>query len=70
MLVWTREAKWTVFWTDLYLKVEGNRSFGPKKCGLDATKDDLRQWNLQAETSQSRSERENWKLLVTHMLGM
>ena len=41
--------------------MEGNRSFGPKKCGLDATKDDLRQWNLQAETSQSRSEQRKLK---------
>ena len=41
----------------LDLEVEGNRSRGcPKKCWFDAIKDDLRQWNLQAETYQNRSE--------------
>ena len=41
----------------LNLKVEGNRSRGcPKKGWLDAIKDDLRQWNLQAETCKYHSE--------------
>ena len=41
----------------LDLEVEGNRGRGrPKKCWLGAIKDDLRQWNLQAETCQNRSE--------------
>ena len=44
----------------LDLEVEGNRSRGrPKKCWLDAIKDDLRQWNLQAETCQNRREWRN-----------
>ena len=42
----------------LNLEVDRNRSHGrPKKRWLVAIKDDLRQWNLQAETSQNRSER-------------
>ena len=41
----------------LDMEVEGNRNCGcPKKRWLDAMKDDLRQWNLQAETCQSWSE--------------
>ena len=44
----------------LDLEVEGNRSRGrPKKCWLDPIKDDLRQWNLHAETCQNRSEWRN-----------
>ena len=43
--------------------MEGNRSCGhPKKCWLDAIKDDLRWWNLQAETHLNCSEcREQFK---------
>ena len=38
------------------LEVEENRSRGhPKKCWLDAIRDDLRHWNLKAETCQNRS---------------
>ena len=41
----------------LDLEVEGSRSCGcPKKCQLDAIKDNLGQWNLQAETSKNQSE--------------
>ena len=41
----------------LDLEMEGNRSTGrPKKRWLDTIKEDLRQWNLQAETCQNRSE--------------
>ena len=41
----------------LDLEVEGNSSRGrQKKCQSDAIKDDLRQWNLHAETCQIRSE--------------
>ena len=37
--------------------MERNRSRGrQKKCWLDAIKDDLRQWNLQAETCQNCCE--------------
>ena len=35
----------------------------PKKCWLDVINDDLRQWNLQAETCQNQSEW--WKQLKT-----
>ena len=39
------------------LKMKGNRSHArPKKCWLDAIKNDLRQWNLQAETCQNHSK--------------
>ena len=39
------------------LEVERNRSRGlPEKCWLDAIKDDLKQWHLQAKTCQNRSE--------------
>ena len=35
----------------LDLEVEGSRSRGgPRKCWLDGIKDDLRQWNIPAET--------------------
>ena len=41
----------------LDLEVEGNRSRGrQKKSWLDAIKDDLRQWNLEAKACQNRSE--------------
>ena len=41
----------------LELEVEGNRSRGrPKKCWLGAIKDDIRQWNHQAETCQNLRE--------------
>ena len=41
----------------LDLKVEGSRSRGrPKKCWLDAIKDDLRQWSLLSKICQNRSE--------------
>ena len=40
----------------LDMEMEVNRSCEhPKKCWLDAIKDDLRQWSLQAETCQNRS---------------
>ena len=52
-----------VKWTELYigqildLEVVGNRTCGhPKKYWLVAIKDDLRQWNLRAETCQNWSE--------------
>ena len=46
------------------LEVEGNRNPDrPKKCWLDAIKDDLRQWNFQAETCKNCSEW--WKRLKT-----
>ena len=46
--------------------MERNRNFGPKKCGLDATKDELRLWNLQAETSQSHSEQRKQLKSTSH----
>ena len=49
----------------LDLEVKGNRSRDcPKKCWLDAIKDNLRQWNLQAETYQNRSEWEKVRVRV------
>ena len=58
-LLWFRHVKRSELYTGqiLDLELEGNRSCGlPKKCSLDGIKDDLRQWNLQAETCQNRSE--------------
>ena len=41
----------------LDLEVEENRNHDhPKKCWLDAIKDDLRQWDLQAETCQNHKQ--------------
>ena len=51
-LHWFGHVKQSELYTGeiLYLEVEGTRSRGhPKKCWLDAIKNDLRQWNLQAE---------------------
>ena len=49
--------------------MERNRSRGRQKCWLDAIKDDLRQWNLQAETWMEWMEEtiENCK---SHVLGV
>ena len=58
-LLWFRHVKPSELYTGqiLDLELEGNRSRDlPKKCSLDAIKDDLRHWNLQAETCQNRSE--------------
>ena len=56
-LRWFGHMKWTGLYTGqiLDLEVEGNRSRGRSK-NEDAIKDDLRQWNLQAETYQNCSE--------------
>ena len=41
----------------LDLEVEGNRGCGcPKKSWLDSIKDNLRMWNIQAETCHNCSE--------------
>ena len=51
----------------LDLEVEGNRNLGrPKKCWLDAIKDDLRQWNLQAEICQNCGERRKRLKVASH----
>ena len=58
-LHWFRHVKRSELYNGqiLDLEVEGNITRGrPEKCWLDAIKDDLRQWNLQAETCQNRSE--------------
>ena len=52
---------------NLDLEVETNRSRGhPKKCWLDAIKNDLRQWNLQAETCQNRIEWRKQLKIASH----
>ena len=73
-LLWFGHAKQSELYTGqiLNMELEGNGSRGrTKKCCLEAIKDDSRQWNLQAETFQNRSEwRKRSKLLVTHTLGV
>ena len=50
--------------------MEGNRSGGrPKKCWLDAIKEDLRQWNRQAETFQNHSEWRKQMKTASHTLA-
>ena len=47
--------------------MEGNKSRGRrKKCWLDAFKDDLRQWNLEAQTCQNRNEWRKRLKTVSH----
>ena len=51
----------------LDLEVKGNRNCGgPKKCWLDAIKDDLRQWNRKAKTCQNRSEWRKRQKIASH----
>ena len=73
-LHWFEHVKGSELYTGqtLNLEVEGNRSRGcPRKCWLDTIKDDVRQWNLQAETCQNRSDGGiDWRLVLTHTLGM
>ena len=55
-LRWFRHMKQSGLYTAqiLDLEVKGNRSCSrPRKCWLDTIKDNLRQWNLQAETCQN-----------------
>ena len=69
-LRWFGHVKWSELYTGQILddlNMEGNRSCSrPKKCWLDAIKDDLRQWNLQAETCQNRSEWRNPMKTASH----
>ena len=58
-LRWFGHVKWSELYTGhiLDLEVEGNRSRGrPRKCRLDAIKDDLKQWNLHGKTCRNSSE--------------
>ena len=68
-LLWFGYVKRSELYTGqiLDLEVEGSRSCGrPKKCWLGAIKDDLRKWNLQAETCQNQDEWRNQLKTASH----